>query len=76
MRIMQNAKRTLRVDYAIFEHHLDFNIHKILKLACICVELKFSGNKDVDSMINMLLSTGPLIGGIVGFTLDNIIPGQ
>ncbi len=29
----------------------------------------------LDQVISMLLSTAPLLGGIVGFLLDNIMPG-
>lgn len=35
-----------------------------------------TGSDDVDSVLNVFLSTGPFVGGLVGFLLDNILPGN
>ncbi|KAK2139278.1 hypothetical protein LSH36_1893g00002 [Paralvinella palmiformis] len=35
-----------------------------------------TGVPEIDQILTVLLSTGMFVGGVVGFTLDNIIPGS
>jgi hypothetical protein len=57
---------------------LDTCIHAI----CMFVIVSYSndrcvlaGSVTVDNVLCVLLSTGMFVGGIIGFSLDNIIPG-
>ena len=38
--------------------------------------LIFSGDDVVDNIFTVLLSTGMFLGGVIGFILDNTIPGD
>ena len=36
----------------------------------------FPGNNELDQVIKVLLGTAMFVGGILGFVLDNTIPGK
>ena len=36
----------------------------------------FTGHETVDAVCIVLLSTSMFVGGIVGFVMDNVIPGM
>ena len=38
--------------------------------------LFFAGNEVIDQIISVFLSTSMFVGGLVGFVLDNTIPGN
>lgn len=40
------------------------------------IYLIFTGNEIVDQILIVLLSTSMLVGGLIGFLLDNTIPGK
>ena len=40
--------------------------------ACLCI----AGNETVDNILVVLLSTSMFMGGVIGFALDNTIPGK
>ena len=35
----------------------------------------WAGNRDADQVLTVLLSTGMLVGGVIGCVLDNLLPG-
>jgi nucleobase transporter 1/2 len=35
-----------------------------------------SGDPDLDQVLTVLLSTAMFVGGVLGFTLDNTVPGM
>ena len=38
--------------------------------------LRIPGSDAVDQALTLFLSTGIILGGVVGFILDNIVPGN
>ena len=42
---------------------------------CVCM-CAFAGNETVDSVCIVLLSTSMFVGGVMGFVMDNVIPGE
>ena len=38
--------------------------------------MNFSGNEEANQVLVMFLSTASFVGGILGFLLDNILPGK
>ena len=54
-----------------------------MKLSSSCLnkfrtynQLLFSGNGEVDQVFMVLLSTSMFVGGLIGFILDNTVPGK
>ena len=50
-----------------------FTGHETVDAVCVCV---FAGHETVDAVCIVLLSTSMFVGGIVGFVMDNVIPGM
>ena len=40
------------------------------------IVLNIAGNEELDRVITVLLSTAMFVGGIIGFILDNTVPGK
>ena len=36
----------------------------------------FSGNEEFDQVVKVMLGTAMFVGGIIGFILDNTVPGK
>jgi nucleobase transporter 1/2 len=49
--------------------------HTYLELYCHFVNL-LSGDPDLDQVLTVLLSTAMFVGGVLGFILDNTVPGM
>ena len=42
----------------------------------VTTERLLAGIAELDSVITTVLATGMLVGGTIGFVLDNLLPGQ
>lgn len=56
-------------------------IHEEMLMFIITLEMqilycKYSGNNELDQVLEVLLGTAMFVGGILGFILDNTVPGK